>query len=94
MVNYRKKDKFKKEFSLGFSNFSMAVNTIIDDRQKYPEANGYVMLVGPCKFTKGASMMGACHPFDRHQKSVIFKTGSIEFGKQQKYPLQQVAMVS
>ena len=52
------------------------------------------MLVGPCKSTKGASMMGACHPFDRHQKSVIFKTGSIEFKKQQKYPLQQVAVVS
>jgi len=78
----------------GLETSSMALNTIIDDRSKYPDAEGYVMMVGPCKSTKGAGMMGACHPFDRHQKSVIFKTGSIEFGKTQKYPMGQVAVLA
>ena len=41
-----------------------------------PVAEGYFMLVGKSKGVKGSSMMGACEPNDREQKTLIAKMGN------------------
>ena len=51
----------------------MKLNTLA---WKQPVAEGYFMLVGKSKGVKGSSMMGACEPNDREQKTLIAKMGN------------------